>query len=155
MRFLLVDRIHEIEPGRRITGDKLAAMSEDYFEWHFPERPIVPGMLILEACVQLAGWLEAKTSDFERFLLLERVASARYYNFAGPGDRIELELQQVQAEGARRVFQGETRVGEKRGAVIEFEARAVPLAELEDPIKARRTFESLCGLVPGSEGGRG
>ncbi len=70
MRFLLVDRIDDVEKDRSIRGSKLAAMSEDYFEWHFPERPIVPGVLILEACAQLAGWLEAASSDFERWFLI-------------------------------------------------------------------------------------
>ena len=93
MRFLLVDRIEEVVPGASARGWKNAAMSEDYFEWHFPERPIVPGMLVLESFAQLAGWVEAASSDFERWFLLDRVKAARYYAFAGPGDRIDLTLE--------------------------------------------------------------
>lgn len=148
MRFLLVDRIRDLDAGRRIAGAKLAAMSEDYFEWHFPERPIVPGMLILESMVQLAGWLEAASSDFERWILLERVRSARYYHFAGPGDVLEIELGREETEAGTLRFSGESRHGGRRGAVVEFEGRAVPLADLEDPAALRRTYAALRGEAP-------
>ena len=112
MRFLLVDRIEEIVPGESARGWKNAALSEDYFEWHFPEKPIVPGMLVLEACVQLAGWAEAVASDFERWFLLDRVKAARYYAFAGPGDRIELSLKQIACDDDdRRRFEAESSMG--------------------------------------------
>ena len=143
MRFLLVDRIHEVEPGTRIRGAKCAAMSEDYFEWHFPERPIVPGMLILEACTQLAGWLEAATSDFANWAVLEEVKSARYYDFALPGDVIELELTCTERGEERSTYLAETRVGEKRGAALEFVARTVALDTLEDPARMQRQFDTL------------
>ncbi len=162
MRFLLVDRIEELEPGRRGRGYKNAAMSEDYFEWHFPGRPIVPGVLILESLVQMAGWLEAEASDFARWFLLERVASARYYAFAGPGDRLDLEVEVV-AEGEaieagddveRRSFRGTCRVDGKRGAVVEFSGRLVPLERLEGAERARRTLAALRGEMPPAAGGR-
>lgn len=146
MRFLLVDRIEEVEPGRSIRGSKNAAMSEDYFEWHFPERPIVPGALILEAAVQLAGWLEAASSDFEHWFLLERVRSARYYDFAVPGDRIEIRIERLQGDDpASPVFRGESRVAGRRGATLEFEGRRVPLETLESREAARRTYAQLRG----------
>ena len=155
MRFLLVDRIETVEPGVRIVGWKNAAMSEDYFEWHFPERPIVPGVLILEAFVQMAGWLEAASSDFQRWFLLDRVRTARYYAFAGPGDRIDLSLE-VTKEGTdaadRRVYTGVSRVGDTRGAVVEFEGRVVPLEALDGAARARRDFQTLRGAEPSTEG---
>ena len=146
MRFLLVDRIESYEADKRIVGAKVAAMSEDYFEWHFPGRPIMPGMLILEACAQLAGWLEAASSDFENWFLLDRVHSARYMAFAVPGDRIELTLERVDNDDpARRSYRGESKVGTERGAVFEIEGRIVPLESLEAREKARRTFAGLTG----------
>jgi len=148
MRFLLVDRIAEFEPGQRIQGAKCAAMAEDYFEWHFPERPIVPGMLILEAFVQLAGWLEAGSSDFEHWFLLDTVRSARYYDFAVPGDRIDLILERIAGDDGVCSYRGETRVGEKRGATLEFEGRLVPLETLESRDAARRAYAALRGELP-------
>ena len=66
MRFLLLDRIEEVVPGQSVRGWKNASMTEDYFEWHFPERPIVPGVLVLESFVQLAGWAEAASPNSPR-----------------------------------------------------------------------------------------
>ena len=155
MRFLLVDRIESFEMGVRIAGSKNAAMSEDYFEWHFPERPIVPGMLILESFVQLAGWLEAISSDFGSWFLLDRVHTARYYAFAGPGDRIELALEQVPlAEADRRRYKGESRVAGKRSALVEFEGIVVPLEDLEGAARARSTWATLRGEMPKAHGAR-
>jgi 3-hydroxyacyl-[acyl-carrier-protein] dehydratase len=139
-----VDRIDAVEPGVSIRGAKLAAASEDYFTWHFPERPIVPGNLVLEAVVQLAGWLEAVGSGFERWVLLTRVASARWYAFAGPGDRIDLALDVLPGgDPSLRRYRAETLVRGERGATLELEARGVPLEGLEDPARVRRAYEGL------------
>lgn len=146
MRFLLVDRIDALEEGRRIVGARHPAMSEDVFTWHFPERPIVPGTLILEAFVQLAGWLEAASTDFASWFLLEGVRTARYQDFAGPGDVLTLDLERMEdaeASDGRRVYRGESRKDGKRNALVEFEGRVVPLADLEDPEGARRIFAAL------------
>lgn len=145
MRFLMIDRIESVVPGVGAQGWKNAAMSEDYFEWHFPERPIVPGMLVLEAFAQLAGWYVAVASDFERWFLLDRVRAARYYAFAGPGDRIDLRLEVLEKGGGRYAFRGESEVGGERSAVVEFEGVVSPLADLESVGRARRTYQALCG----------
>ena len=153
MRFLLVDRIEEVEFGKRARGFKNAAMTEDYFEWHFPGRPIVPGVLILEALSQLAGWMEAAESDFSRWVLVDRVKTARYYAFARPGDRIDLEIEVVQSDDPdRRVYRGESSVAGKRSAIVEFEGRVVPLEGLENVDRARQAYAMLCG-DDGMEGG--
>ncbi len=146
MRFLLVDRIGEVVPDTSIAGWKNVAMAEDYLEWHFPERPIMPGVLILEACAQLAGWLEAASSDFERWVLLDHVRSARYYDFAVPGDRIEISVERIAHDDPeRRAYRAESTVDGKRGATIDFEARVVALDTLDDPAKARRDYTQLRG----------
>lgn len=146
MRFLLVDRIADHVPDTSIQGWKNVAMAEDYLEWHFPERPIMPGVLILEACVQLAGWLEAGSSEFERWFLLDHVRTARYYDFATPGDRIDITLTRIEDDNPeRRVYRAETSVDGKRGASIEFEGCVTPLADLEDRDRARRTWAQLRG----------
>jgi 3-hydroxyacyl-[acyl-carrier-protein] dehydratase len=149
VRWLLVDRIDVVEPGRRAVGWKNAAMSEDVFEWHFPDRPIVPGTVVLEAFAQLAGWLEAVGSEFERWVLLDRVASAKVVGFAVPGDRIELRLEQIpHADPGRRAYRAESLVGGERRALVEFEAVVVPLESLDAKDRARRTFDVLRGAPP-------
>jgi 3-hydroxyacyl-[acyl-carrier-protein] dehydratase len=149
VRFLLVDRITGFDAERAATGWKNVAMSEDYLDWHFPERPVMPGVLVLEACVQLAGWLEARSSEFERWFLVDRVASAKYYGLSVPGDRLDLRVERVDDdEPARRSFHAEARVGEERRAAFEFSGIAVPLASVEDPARMRRALATLEGRPP-------
>jgi 3-hydroxyacyl-[acyl-carrier-protein] dehydratase len=148
MRYLLVDRVGEARAGAPMTGWKNVAMSEDYLEWHFPEQPIVPGVLVLEALVQLAGWHEAAVSGFERWFLLDTVRSARYYGFAVPGDRLDLTLEPAEATAPeRRAWRGESRVGGERRAVIEFEGPVVALASLESRTQVERMWQVLRGEV--------
>ena len=57
MRFTLIDRIVELEPGARITATKSLTMAEEYLGDHFPNFPVMPGVLMLEAMTQTAAWL--------------------------------------------------------------------------------------------------
>lgn len=148
MRFLLIDRVLAPVAGQPFMGWKNVAMSEDYLEWHFPEQPIVPGVLVLESLVQLAGWHEAQASDFTRWFLLDQVHSARYYGFALPGDRLELVLEPLeQAAGDRRRWRGESRVDGQRRATVEFEGSTVPLESLESRERVQRAYHALLGDV--------
>ncbi len=124
-------------------------MAEDYLEWHFPEQPVVPGTLILEAFVQLAGWLEAASSSFERWVLLDRVTSARYFGAAVPGDRIDLVLERVPSTApARRAFRAESLVNGKRQASVEFEAVVVAVETLDARDRMERAYRTLRGETP-------
>jgi len=148
VRYLLLDRIEEFEPGRAIRGWKSVAMSEDYLAWHFPEQPILPGVLVIEAFVQLAGWLAAASSDFSRWFLLEEVARARFLAFAVPGDRVDLALRVVAEEPGRLRLEGESTVAGARAGSVEIAGRLVPLSDLEAPEAARRTFRALRRETP-------
>jgi 3-hydroxyacyl-[acyl-carrier-protein] dehydratase len=146
VRYLLVDRIESIDGDRAAVGWKNVAMSEDYLEWHFPGKPVVPGTLVLEAFVQLAGWLEASASSCERWVLLDRVVSARYAGISVPGDRLELRLERVGgADPARRAYRGESVVGGERRATVEFEAVVVPVESLDDRATIARDLATLRG----------
>lgn len=144
MRYLLVDRIVEWQPGQSIKGIKNVAMSEDYLEFHFPKAPVMPGVLLLEALVQLAGWLEAVSSDFQSWFLLNHVDRSSFYGFALPGDRVELEVQAKapQSSGAR-LFTGSCSVDGKKRMAAEFSGAIVRLEELEDVEEQKRVFRSL------------
>jgi 3-hydroxyacyl-[acyl-carrier-protein] dehydratase len=149
VRYLLVDRIPPRAPGGPFVGWKNVAMSEDYLEWHFPEQPIMPGVLVLEALVQLAGWHEAEASGFTRWFLLDQVRSARYYGFSVPGDRLELSLEPLEASAPdRRAWRGESKVGGERRALAEFEGVTVPLETLESREMVERTLRTLKAEAP-------
>ena len=151
MRYCLVDLISEWEADRKIRGLKNVAMTEDFLEYHFPRYPVMPGVLLLEAMAQLAGWLEAASSGFTRWFLIEHVRQCKFYGFARPGDQVEIEVEVARAEGAsRKVYQGVGSVSGQRRVVAEFDGKIVPLAELEDPGDQQVFFQILTRRAPES-----
>src|SRR5438477_12496021 len=94
MRFILIDKIDRLEPGRLAEGHKQIAADEDYFRDHFPGYPIVPGVLILESLAQLGGRLvEAsvrETSGRRVLPMLAKFEHAKLVRQVRPGDRLEL-----------------------------------------------------------------
>ena len=94
--FLLIDRIREIELGKRIVALKNVTINEPFFQGHFPRRPIMPGVLILEAMAQAAGILVFRTQgnkpDADSVYYLVGVDKARFKRPVVPGDQLELEV---------------------------------------------------------------
>jgi 3-hydroxyacyl-[acyl-carrier-protein] dehydratase len=94
--FLLVDRVLEIEPGKRLLAVKSVSVNEPFFQGHFPGRPIFPGVLIIEAMAQAAGILVFRTigelpSDNSVYYLAG-VDEARFKKPVIPGDQLLLEV---------------------------------------------------------------
>lgn len=88
MRFVFVDRIVGLEPGRRIEVLKNVAASEDIFADHFPGCPIFPGALIIEVFEQASQLLIGLTSDWGRIGRLDRVGRAAFRQLVRPGDQV-------------------------------------------------------------------
>lgn len=144
MRYMLVDRITDWEPGERIAGVKNVAMSEDFLEFHFPKNPIMPGIMLLEALVQLAGWLEAASSGFEKWFLLSKVVKCNFYGFVLPGDQVELKLSVSPAPAQDlRTYSGVGEVGGKRKIKAEFRGNLTALDTIEDSEEQKRFFQIL------------
>ncbi|MBF8254659.1 MAG: hypothetical protein HW373_1354 [Deltaproteobacteria bacterium] len=144
MRYLLVDRIVDWQQGESIKGIKNVAMSEDFLEYHFPKTPVMPGVLLLEALAQLAGWLEAASSNFENWFLLNQVGRSSFYGFALPGDRVELEVQANSTQlSAPKCFTGSCSVDGKKRVAAEFAGEIVRLGDIEDVEEQKRLFRSL------------
>ena len=106
--FLLVDRILEIEEGKRIVGLKNVTINEPFFQGHFPGHPIMPGVLIIEAMAQVGGMLLMRTiedpsSKVVYFLSLDNVKFRRPVK---PGDQLRLELEVVQMRGTMCKMKG-------------------------------------------------
>ncbi|MBI5191166.1 MAG: beta-hydroxyacyl-ACP dehydratase [Nitrospirae bacterium] len=95
MRFLLIDRITAWEPGVRASATKNVALSEDFFDDHFPLKPIMPGVLIIEGMAQLSGLLMEEGYKKENGgtvkALMSIVERAKFRRPAYPGDTIEYE----------------------------------------------------------------
>lgn len=149
MRYYLVDLISEWEMDTKIRGMKNVTMTEDFLEYHFPKYPVMPGVLLLESMAQLAGWLEAASSGFTRWFLIEHVNQCKFYGFARPGDQVEFEIEVLRADGpTHKAYQGVGSVAGQRRIVAEFEGRIVPLSEIEHPGDQKALFQILTRMAP-------
>jgi len=91
MRFTLIDRIVEYQPGVRITATKSLTMAEEYLFDHFPTFPVMPGVLMLEAMTQASAWLIRLSEDFAHSVIfLKQAANVRYGQFVEPGQTLTL-----------------------------------------------------------------
>jgi beta-hydroxyacyl-ACP dehydratase FabZ len=92
--FLLVDRISELDPDRRIVGIKNVTINEPFFQGHFPGRPVMPGVLILEALAQVGGVLAFKSlaSVGRPLVYLTGIDGAKFRKPVVPGDQLRLEV---------------------------------------------------------------
>lgn len=110
--FLLVDRIVEMEPGKRIVGIKSVTMNEPFFAGHFPDYPVMPGVLIVEAMAQTGGVLalrgEAVGSD--KLVLFAAIEEAKFRRPVVPGDQLRLELEVLQRHTTFARMKGTARV---------------------------------------------
>ena len=111
--FLLVDRILEFDPGKRIVGLKNVTMNEPYFQGHFPDFPILPGVIIIEAMAQTGGLFvfgrnpeEAENKNF----FFSGIDKARFRKPVIPGDQMIIELEMLKHRGPLWKFRGKSTV---------------------------------------------
>jgi len=105
MRFTLIDRIVELEPGARITALKNVSLAEEYLRDHFPLFPVLPGVLMLEAMTQAGAWLIRATDDFaDSIIMLREARNVKYADFVVPGKTLEVRAEIKQREGRTTNF---------------------------------------------------
>jgi 3-hydroxyacyl-[acyl-carrier-protein] dehydratase len=99
MQFTLIDRILELEPGRRVVAIKNLTLAEEYLAEHFPGFPVLPGVLMLEAAVQASAWLVRITEDYAHsMVVLKSVRAVKYGNFVVPGKSLTIQADIVRHE---------------------------------------------------------
>jgi 3-hydroxyacyl-[acyl-carrier-protein] dehydratase len=126
--FLFVDRIIELEQYKRAVGLKNVTANEPFFMGHFPERPVMPGVLILEAMAQVAGVLAFYSLGGRRdyIPLFTGIDKARFRTPVVPGDQLRMELEVLRRRGDRIwVFVGTTTVNGKLAAEAELQAMLI------------------------------
>jgi 3-hydroxyacyl-[acyl-carrier-protein] dehydratase len=111
MRFQLVDRIVEVESGRRIQALKQVTLGEEYLADHFPTFPVLPGVLMLQALVEAGSWLLRISDDFRfSMIVLREAKNVKYGTFVEPGRRLVLTAEQIEQDGPRTTFKGKGEV---------------------------------------------
>ena len=97
---LLVDRILEIEPGKRIKGLKNVSVNEPFFQGHYPGQPIMPGVLILEAMAQAGAILLLSTDEFAgKIPLIGAIDNVKFKRMVTPGDQLISDLELLWVRG--------------------------------------------------------
>ena len=91
--FLLVDKIIEMVPGEKVVGIKQVTFNEQFFQGHFPEEPVMPGVLILEALAQVGAIGLLSLDEFKgKIVYLGGINKAKFKNKVVPGDTLKLEV---------------------------------------------------------------
>ncbi|MEM6701771.1 MAG: 3-hydroxyacyl-ACP dehydratase FabZ [Acidobacteriota bacterium] len=103
---LMIDRVLEIEPGRRIVALKNVSHNEDFFVGHFPEEPVMPGVLVIEALAQAAGLIALAQRDGASGLhiYLTGVDKAKFRRPVVPGDQLRLEAEVIRLRSTHGRF---------------------------------------------------
>jgi 3-hydroxyacyl-[acyl-carrier-protein] dehydratase len=126
--FLMIDKVVDIVKGERAVGEKAVSVAEPHFQGHFPQRPIMPGVLIVEAMAQTAGVLVVHSlgdGAMNKLVYFMTIDSARFRKPVVPGDLLRIHVTRKQNRGAVWKFDGEAKVGDKLVAEATFAAMIV------------------------------
>jgi len=122
---LLVDRVVDFVPGERARGIKAVTINEPFFQGHFPSRPIMPGVLIVEALAQTAGVLAIKSlgeAGANKLVYFMAIENAKFRQPVEPGVLLNLDVEFVQRRATVCKFNGEASIDGKLAAEASFTA---------------------------------
>jgi 3-hydroxyacyl-[acyl-carrier-protein] dehydratase len=112
--FLLVDRVTYVEPGVRAVGYKNLTANEQFFEGHFPFKPIMPGVLMVEALAQLGCLAILLKPEYKDVLgVFTGIDGFKFRTMVVPGDKLELEVELLKMRGPVGKMKAQARVGDK------------------------------------------
>ena len=121
---LLVDRVLEVEKGKRIKAIKNVTINEDFFNGHFPHRPVMPGVLMLEALAQTAALLSfetlGETPDDKTVYYFAGIDGARFKRPVEPGDQLILEVELLRMKAGIFKFKAQALVGDELAVEAEL-----------------------------------
>ena len=123
--FLMIDKVVDIVANECATGIKLVSINENYFQGHFPARPVMPGVLIIEAMAQTAAVLVVHTLGPEsegKLVYFMSVDNARFRRPVFPGDRLDVHVVKQRNRGNVWKFEGRAKVGANLMAEAVFAA---------------------------------
>lgn len=126
--FLMIDKVVDIVKGESAVGEKGVTVGEPHFQGHFPQRPIMPGVLIVEAMAQTAGVLVVHSLGDEamnKLVYFMTIDDARFRKPVVPGDMLRIHVTKKQNRGAVWKFEGKAMVGDAVVAEATFAAMLV------------------------------
>src|SRR3954463_16289694 len=107
MRYQLVDRLIDVDPGRQIRMVKALTLGEEYLADHFPTFPVMPGVLMLETLVEAGAWLLRLTDDFRHSVIVLREArNVKYGTFMEPGRQMTIRVDLIEQTETTATFKG-------------------------------------------------
>lgn len=126
--FLMIDRVRDLVPAERAVGVKNVSINEPHFQGHFPVKPIMPGVLLVEAMAQTAAVLVVETLDMidkGKLVYFMTLDGTRFRKPVVPGDVLELHVNVLKTRGPVWKFNGVAKVGDTLCAQSEFSAMIV------------------------------
>lgn len=126
--FLLVDRAEDYKPHQSIVGIKCVTINEPFFAGHFPEYPVMPGVLIVEALAQTGAVLMSKSLNVDvagKTIFFTSLDNCRFRAPVRPGDVLRMPVEVIRARGDMFKFRGRGLVGDRVAAEAEFAAMVV------------------------------
>ncbi len=123
--FLLIDRIIELQPHVKAVGLKNVTINEPFFQGHFPDNPIMPGVLIIEAMAQTAAILAFQSGVEGKTIYFMSIEKAKFRKPVVPGDQLRLDIKVLQTRNNVWKFSGAAFVGDKVVSEVDFTAMLI------------------------------
>jgi 3-hydroxyacyl-[acyl-carrier-protein] dehydratase len=161
VKFNLIDKIEQLS-DRRIVAIKNVSLAEEYLADHFPTFPVLPGVLMVEAAVQAAGWLLHHRSQFAKSIaVLKEARNVKYGQFVAPGNFLRMEVELLKPTDAGASFKATGTVGDAQAVQMRLEMayfnlgdKNPALAETDARLieEQRRRWELLWAASPAGSG---
>jgi 3-hydroxyacyl-[acyl-carrier-protein] dehydratase len=130
MRFSLLDRVLEIEPGKSITAVKAVTLSEEYLADHFPRFPVLPGVFMLEALTQASAWTIRLGEDFAHSIVVLRSArNVKYGDFVEPGKTLTVSIEVLSQDDSTTKVKASGKVGDRTSLTARLTLERYNLAD--------------------------